>query len=59
MLLNNSNRVKGIFSLSLGGLTPSCRKIKQAGELLDVKLLDHIILTPDNQYFSFADEGLL
>ena len=98
MLLNNSNRVKGIYLLSSGGitatlvdirilfavvlkslttgiilchnhpsgnLTPSSadkqltQKIKQAGELLDVKLLDHIILTPDQTYFSFADEGLL
>jgi DNA repair protein RadC len=33
-------------------------KIKQAGLLLDVALLDHIILTNEN-YFSFADEGSL
>ncbi|MAW94338.1 MULTISPECIES: RadC family protein [unclassified Leeuwenhoekiella] len=35
------------------------RKIKSAGEFLDIKVLDHIILTPTGQYFSFADEGLL
>jgi len=34
------------------------RKIKQACEIFDMKLLDHIILT-DESYFSFADEGLL
>lgn len=47
-----------------GNLTPSeadkniTKKIKAAGELLDIKLIDHIILT-DEHYFSFADEGIL
>ncbi len=98
MLLNNSNRVKGIYLLSSGGITATLvdirilfavvlkslttgiilchnhpsgnlipsnadkqitQKIKQAGDLLDVKLLDHLIITPDQTYFSFADEGLL
>ncbi|WP_442844981.1 JAB domain-containing protein [Leeuwenhoekiella sp. H156] len=34
-------------------------KIKSAGEFLDIKVLDHIILTPSGKYFSFADEGIL
>lgn len=34
------------------------QKIKTAGESLDVKVLDHIIITED-AYFSFADESLL
>ena len=34
-------------------------KIQAAGELLDIKILDHLILTPDGEYFSFADNGLL
>lgn len=34
------------------------RKIKAAGELMDVNLLDHLIVT-EHQYFSFADEGQL
>ena len=33
-------------------------KIKQAADLLDIKLLDHIILTKEDG-FSFADDGLL
>lgn len=47
-----------------GNLKPSrqdealTQKIKQAGELLDVKLLDHVIVTNES-YYSFADEGLL
>lgn len=98
LLLNNSNKVKGIFEVSNGGITgtlvdvrilfavilkslttsvilvhnhpsgnlkPSeadkclTQKIKDAGSLLDIKLLDHLILTPDGDYFSFADEGIL
>jgi len=34
------------------------RKIKSAGELLDIKLLDHLIVTAES-YYSFADEGAL
>ncbi len=33
-------------------------KIKEAGEILGIKLLDHLIFTSNN-YFSFADKGLL
>ncbi|MGA9327446.1 MAG: JAB domain-containing protein [Salegentibacter sp.] len=98
LLLNNANKVKGIYTLSTGGITgtlvdirivfavvlkslttavilahnhpsgtlkPSAAdkaltsKIQKAGELLDIKVLDHLILTPEGAYFSFADEGLL
>lgn len=47
-----------------GSLKPSradeefTQKIKQAGSFLDIKVLDHIILSSES-YFSFADEGLL
>ena len=47
-----------------GSLKPSRQdeeltmKIKEAGKLLDIKILDHIILTEES-YYSFADEGLL
>ncbi|OIN56868.1 hypothetical protein BLX24_22660 [Arsenicibacter rosenii] len=34
-------------------------KLKQVGKFLDCPVLDHIILTPDQRYFSFADEGIL
>ena len=33
-------------------------KIKGAGALLDIKILDHLIMSSEG-YFSFADEGLL
>ncbi|RMB62817.1 JAB domain-containing protein [Dokdonia sinensis] len=34
------------------------QKLKTAGESLDIKVLDHIIVT-EKTYFSFADEGIL
>lgn len=34
------------------------RKMKRAGENLDIKVLDHIIVT-ETAYFSFSDEGIL
>ena len=34
------------------------RQIKEAGVILDIPLLDHLILTSDS-YLSMADEGLL
>lgn len=34
------------------------KKIRQGGEVLDVKVLDHLIIT-EKDYFSFADENML
>ena len=98
MLMNRSNKVLGIASISKGGisgtitdiriilqfaikanssgmiishnhcsgnLNPSesdtkiTQKIKEAGNLMDIQLLDHLILTMDGGYYSFADNGLL
>ncbi len=97
MLLNRTNRVIGIVSISAGGisgtvadpklifaaglkactssiilahnhpsgnLNPSqadinlTRKLKQAGEVLEMPVLDHIIVTGEG-FYSFADEGML
>ncbi|RLD25061.1 MAG: hypothetical protein DRI70_07630 [Bacteroidetes bacterium] len=33
-------------------------KLKKAAEMLEIKLLDHVIIV-DKSYFSFADEGLI
>lgn len=47
-----------------GALKPSdadiqiTKKLKFAGESLDIKVMDHLIVT-ENNYFSFADEGIL
>lgn len=34
------------------------KKLKQAGQFLELPLLDHVIVTSEG-YFSFADEGLI
>jgi DNA repair protein RadC len=96
LLLNRSNAVLGIFSISKGGISgtvtdvriifqsvlksnasgiiichnhpsgnenPSdsdrriTQKIKEAGNLMDIQLLDHIIILPVEGYYSFADDG--
>lgn len=98
LLLNNANKVKGMYQLSTGGLTgtlidirllfavvlkslsvaivvahnhpsgtlePSkgdrdvTNKIKRAAQLLDITFLDHLIITPNGEYYSFADNGVL
>lgn len=33
------------------------QKIKEAGNLMDIQLLDHIIILPVEGYYSFADDG--
>ena len=47
-----------------GNLTPSdadlqiTRKLKDAGKIMDIQVLDHLIITQQG-YFSFADNGIL
>lgn len=47
-----------------GNLTPSeadkriTKKLKKAGEYLDITVLDHIIMTKED-FYSFSDNGLL
>ena len=47
-----------------GKLAPSImdknltQKVKEAGKVLDIKLLDHLIIT-EQSYYSFADDGEL
>jgi DNA repair protein RadC len=35
------------------------QKIKDGCRLLEITLIDHLILTPDGNYLSFADEGII
>lgn len=49
-----------------GSLKPSkadiaiTQRCREAGKLLDINVIDHIILTPtEGSYYSFADEGIL
>ena len=48
-----------------GNMNPSdtdskiTKKIKDACGIMDIQLLDHLIINSDEDYFSFADNGLL
>jgi DNA repair protein RadC len=48
-----------------GNLNPSetdtkiTNKIKEAGNLMDIQLLDHLIINSDDDYSSFADNGTI
>lgn len=60
----NANSIILAHNHPSGNLDPSnadkqlTEKIKNAGQLLDIKVIDHMILTSES-YYSFADEGLL
>lgn len=63
-LLAHANAIILAHNHPSGKLKPSqadknlTNKVKKAGQYLDIKVLDHIIVTKDG-YFSFADEGIL
>jgi DNA repair protein RadC len=64
-LLSNASRIMVAHNHPSGTLEPSqadidlTKKLKAAGAVLEIPLLDHLIVTTENRYFSFADEGLL
>lgn len=64
-LLVNANAVALCHNHPSGNLKPSMddrnitKKADDALRCLGIKLIDHIILSPDGDYYSFADEGLL
>ncbi|MHB1920800.1 MAG: RadC family protein [Chitinophagaceae bacterium] len=51
------NHPSGNFSPSPADIALT-QKLKEGGSLLDIKILDHIIITQEG-YFSFSDDGLL
>ena len=63
-LENNAASVMLCHNHPSGNITPSnadkqiTNNLINAGKFLEIKILDHIIIGNDN-YFSFADEGLL
>jgi len=98
LLLNNGNKVKGVYQVSSGGITgtlvdlrvlfavilkslsttiilahnhpagtlaPSdadiqlTKKIQKAGKLFDIRILDHLIISPTGDYFSFMDNNII
>ena len=52
------------FLFIIGNTQPSLadsmmtKKLKEGGELLEIKVLDHLIVTKDG-FYSFADEGVI
>ena len=63
-LYSASDKVILVHNHPTGVLHPSkpdeelTKKIVGAGKILDIRLLDHLIISEDT-YFSFADEGII
>lgn len=63
-LENNAASIMLCHNHPSGNIYPSnadkqiTNNLKKAGQFLEIKILDHIIIGNDN-YFSFADEGIL
>lgn len=63
-LENNASSMVLCHNHPSGNIKPSnsdiklTKNIKNAGELLEIKILDHVIIGDEN-YFSFADENML
>lgn len=55
ILCHNHPSGKALPSMADKNLT---KKLQSAGETLDIKVLDHLIITQNN-YFSFADDNLM
>jgi len=55
ILCHNHPSGKALPSMADKNLT---KKLQSAGEILDIKVLDHLIITQNN-YFSFADDNLM
>ncbi len=51
------NHPSGIVKPSQADISLT-KKVKAAGEILDIKVVDHVIITL-KEYYSFADEGML
>ncbi len=64
-LLANASAIILCHNHPSGSLTPSqqdiaiTKKLKEAGNYLDILVNDHIIISPEGCYYSFADEGMM
>lgn len=64
-LLANASNIVLAHNHPSGSLKPSLAdkmlttRLIDGGKLLEIPVLDHLIITPDDKYFSFADEGYL
>lgn len=63
-LLSCSSQIICFHNHISGNLKPSkddlrvTKRIMEAGELLDIRLIDHILIGNDGAYFSMAEEGI-
>jgi DNA repair protein RadC len=61
----NASGVIAAHNHPSGNMNPSesdsrlTQKLKDAGNLMDIQILDHLIISTDDNYYSFADNGLL
>lgn len=64
-LVSNASAIILSHNHPSGNTHPSCqddnltKKIKAACEIMDIRLLDHIIVTPYDSYYSYCDESRL
>jgi len=64
-LLNNSHSIIVFHNHPGGGPKPSLpdidatKRIKEAGRIMGIELIDHIICADEGSYTSFAEQGLL
>lgn len=64
-LVSNASSIILTHNHPSGNTRPSChddsltKKIKAACEIMDIRLLDHIIVTPYDSFYSYCDEGRL
>ena len=64
-LLANATQVILAHNHPSGSMKPSTlddaltEKVKKAAELMEIHVADHIILSPEKEYYSYYDEGKL
>ena len=57
-IIISHNHPSGILTASVQDDSIT-RRLKQACELMEIRFLDHIIISPEEKYYSYADEGRL
>ena len=57
-IIISHNHPSGILTASVQDDSIT-RRLKQACELMEIRFLDHIIISSEEKYYSYADEGRL
>ena len=64
-LLANATQVILAHNHPSGSMKPSTlddaltEKVRKAAELMEIHVADHVILSPEKEYYSYYDEGKL